>query len=325
MKKTALLIVCAGLLLGAFCGCARQSADAQEGLSIVCTAYPQYDFVKNIVGQTPGIQLSLLLDRGADPHSFQPGADDMIAIATSDLFISIGSYSERWVTDALREQHNKDRIAVSLLELVQPETEEFAEGMQQDEHEHTDEEETEYDEHVWLSLRNAVQICSSLCDLLCTLDPEDADQYRQNCGAYVEKLHALDENYTEMVRSARRNVILVADRFPFQYLVRDYGLTYYAAFAGCSAETEASFDTVAFLAGKVSELSLPVVLVIESSDCRIADTVVQSAGGKAKILTLHSIQSVTDEQIRQGEDYLSLMKQNLEVLRKALNDGIDTM
>ena len=186
--------------------------------------------------------------------------------------------------------------------------------------EHEDEEETEYDEHVWLSLRNAETLTQTIADTLGELDPDNASVYQENARRYIAQLNELDDRYKDAVKNGARTTILFADRFPFRYLADDYGLTYYAAFVGCSAETEASFETIAFLARKVDELKLPVVLTIEGANHAIAETVVSSTQAKNQaILTMNSIQSVTAKDIADGESYLDIMAENLEVLKEALN------
>ncbi len=196
---------------------------------------------------------------------------------------------------------------------------EIAEEMLAHGHSH-DEEEVEYDEHVWLSLRFAQTITQAIADKLAALDPDGAERYQANAAAYIAQLSDLDARYQAMVDSAARKTVLFADRFPFRYLADDYGLSYYAAFVGCSAETEASFETVAFLAGKVDELSLPVVLVIEGATHKIAETVVsETKANHAQILVLNSLQSVTGEDVAGGETYLDVMEDNLVTLTQALN------
>ncbi len=183
-------------------------------------------------------------------------------------------------------------------------------------HEH----EEEKDEHVWLSLRNSETLCQSIADALGKLDPDNGNAYQQNASDYISKLSALDSEYKGMVDSAARKTILFGDRFPFRYLVDDYGLDYYAAFVGCSAETEASFETISFLAGKVDELGLPCVLTIEGVKHKIAETVVQNTASKdQKILAMDSMQSTTSDDVKNGATYYSIMEKNLEVLREALN------
>ena len=283
----------------------------------------------------------MLLDNGVDMHSYQPTADDILKISDCDLFIYVGGESDEWVDNALQEATNQDMVAINLLEVLgdKVKEEEIVEGMQveeDDEHEHEgeehhhegeghhhhdDEEEIEYDEHVWLSIKNARLLCAAIAEELCAADEKNAAMYRKNLSAYDEKLAALDADYTAAVKSAVRKTLLFGDRFPFRYLTDDYGLHYYAAFVGCSAETEASFKTVAFLSAKADELSLPAVLQIETGDGKIAGTIIQNTKAKsAKILTLDSMQSTTAKQIAAGTTYLDIMEKNLAVLEEALGE-----
>ena len=194
--------------------------------------------------------------------------------------------------------------------------EEICEHMEGHDHEH----EEEADEHVWLSLKNAETLVGAISDALQELDPDNKDTYAANASAYIEKLSALDGAYQSAVDGAARKTVLFGDRFPFRYLVDDYGLSYYAAFVGCSAETEASFETISFLAKKVDELGLPCVLTIEGAQHKIAETIVQNIAEKnQKVLTMDSMQSTTSEDVANGTTYLSVMEQNLSVLKEALD------
>lgn len=291
-------------------------------LRIVCTTFPQYDWTRQLLGdRTDDVELTLLLDNGIDLHNYQPTADDIIKIARSDLFIYVGGESDAWVNDLLETSQNSHVKALSMLACVDAKEEESVEGMQEDAHEcgHAHHE-AEYDEHVWLSLRNAQTITRAILEALCEADPAHAETYRANADAYIAQLADLDAQYADMVRHAARTAILFADRFPFRYLADDYGLTYYAAFAGCSAETEASFKTIAFLAKKVDELNLPAVLAIEGGNHAIAETVVASTQAKDQvILSVNSLQSMTEADVQRGESYLSVMTQNLAILTHALN------
>jgi len=313
------------------------NAQAGKQLKIVATIFPEYDWVREILGENPGgAELHFLLENGVDLHSFQPSAADILTISDCDLFLYVGGESDRWVEDALKEGRNPNRQVINLLEVLgdRVRVEEIVEGMEHDhdheehahegeDHEHEGEEhehEAEYDEHVWLSLRHAEVLCVAITDALCQLDPVNAELYRKNLGAYEDKLHALDEQYQAAVSGGSRQTVLFGDRFPFRYLTDDYGITYYAAFAGCSAETEASFETIAFLSGKMDELSLPCVLTIEGKDHRIAETIVQNTKEKNQsVLVMDSLQATTLKQAESGVTYLSVMESNLETLKKALN------
>ena len=193
-------------------------------------------------------------------------------------------------------------------------------GGHEHDHEHEHEHEEEIDEHVWLSLRNAGKLVQVIADSLAEIDAANAGTYLANSAAYLEKLAALDAEYQKAVDSASIKTLLFGDRFPFRYLVDDYGLNYYAAFSGCSAESEASFQTIVFLAQKVDELGLHAVMTLENSLSRIAETVVSTSQAKdAKILSMDSMQSTTSNDVEAGVTYLSVMESNLQILKDALN------
>ena len=373
MKKFFSLVTAAAMLAVSVSACGFNSVEAEsvsghDRIQIVTTIFPEYDWVKNVLGDNPAdAEVTMLLDKGVDLHSFQPTAEDILKISTADMFIYVGGESDEWVDDVLKEAVNKDMVVINLLESLgdSVKEEEVVEGMQEEEHDHHDDEddhdhdgesthdehpgeeslnhgteeehheeheaegeheghhheegETEYDEHVWLSLRNAEVLTEKISEGIQSLDPANAETYRKNTEMYVDKLKKLDEEYRKTVEEASVKTLLFGDRFPFRYLVDDYGLSYYAAFVGCSAETEASFETISFLSGKVDELSLPAVLTIEGPDHRIAETIVQNTKDKnSKILTMDSMQATTGEDAENGTSYLSIMESNLSVLKEAL-------
>ena len=334
MKK----ILCAftALLLILSCASITTGLTEERQLSVVTTIFPIYDWVRETVGEDAShVNLTLLLDNGVDLHSYQPTAQDILTISTADLFIYVGGESDEWVEDVLASAINPGLKAISLVEAMGEDIrmEEIVEGMEHEhdhdhdededeehEEEHGHEEEEEADEHVWLSLRSAQKLTSAIAETLAEIDPDYAEQYRANAAAYLDRLATLDARYAETVSTAAFKTILFGDRFPFRYLADDYGLDYYAAFTGCSAESEASFATIIFLAQKVDELGLPAVLTIEHPKTRIADTVVQNTSSKdQKILVLDSMQGTTSADIAAGMTYLSVMESNLEVLKEALN------
>lgn len=315
MKKFISVIIVAALAALSFCSC-DSSVVKKDALSIVCTTFPQYDYLKNILGSEEN--LTLLLDNGGDLHSYEPTARDIVTISTADLFVYVGGNSDKWVENTLRSAGNANLKTVALIELTETYEEEFVAGMEHHhEHEHEHDEHCTPDEHIWLSLRNSAKITQALCDTVCEIDNKNAPIYRENTKKYISELNALDKEYKSVVEAAKRKTVLFADRFPFRYLVEDYELTYYAAFAGCSSESEASFQTMAFLIDKTKELSLPVVLTIDGSDGSIAKTVCNETGAKAAMLD--SCQSVSAQDIANGASYLKIMKNNLEVLKEALN------
>ena len=334
MKKVISPLLAVLMLVGMLAGCANRSemptvtatpagpqaeSDADEKIRIVTTIFPEYDWVREILGDKgDSAEITMLLDNGVDLHSYQPTADDIIKLSDCDLFVYVGGESDGWVEGALKSAANKDRKVINLLDVLgdSVKEEETVEGMQEEEEDH---EEKEYDEHVWLSLKNAKTLVGAISAALQEIDPDNKDAYAANADAYGQKLSALDAEYQKAVSAGTYKTLLFGDRFPFRYLVDDYGLSYYAAFAGCSAESEASFETVSFLARKVDEGKLPCVLTIEGKNHKIAETVVQNTAGKnQKILTMDSMQSTTSQDVAGGTTYLSLMEKNLDVLKEAL-------
>ncbi len=327
---------------------AKKTEKNSNKLKVVTTIFPEYDWTREILGdKASNVELTLLLGNGVDLHSYQPSIQDIAKISTADIFIYVGGESDGWVADALKNAKNKNMKVINLLETLgdKVKAEEVKEGMQAEEEEHhhhdgdhdehdhdeaeehhhhhhdddEDEEEVEYDEHVWLSLRNAKILSTEIASALCEKDAANAAAYKANLAAYTARLDSLDAKYAATVKSASKNTILFGDRFPFRYLVDDYNLDYYAAFVGCSAETEASFETIIFLAKKVDELGLNSVLKIESGDGKIARTIIQNSKNKnAKVLTMDSIQSTTAKQAAAGATYLKIMEANLAVLEEAL-------
>ena len=306
-----------------------KKADNNNGkLKVVTTIFPEYDWAREIIGDNAAnIELTLLLGNGVDLHSYQPSIQDIAKISTADIFIYVGGESDGWVKDALKNATNKNMKVINLMETLgdKVKAEEVKEGMQAEEeeehehHHHDDDDEVEYDEHVWLSLRNAKILSSEITNALCEKDSANAASYKANLASYTARLDALDAKYAAAVKAGSKNTILFGDRFPFRYFVEDYNLDYFAAFVGCSAETEASFETVIFLAKKVDELGLNTVLKIESGDGKIARTIVDNTKKKnAKVLTLDSIQSTTAKQAKAGTTYLKIMEDNLKVLEEAL-------
>ena len=294
-------------------------------VKVVTTIFPEYDWVKQIAGEkSANIDLTLLMDNGVDLHSFQPSVKDIAKISNADIFIYVGGESDEWVEGVLKSAKNKKLLSINLLEILEGKLheEEVIEGMECEEEDEEDgaEEEKEYDEHVWLSLKNAKILCNAITEALCQKDAENASLYKKNYAAYSAKLDSLDKEYADCVKNAKRKTVLFGDRFPFRYMIEDYKLNYYAAFLGCSAETEASFKTVLFLAKKTDELKLPYILQIETSDGKLASTILKNSKSKnTKILTIDSLQSTTSSDIKNGASYINSMKKNLETLKLALN------
>lgn len=371
MKKGLMMFIAAAVLIGSLTGCGKtdkggstksvssvgskssakssaSNSDSNKKLSVVCTIFPEYDWVKELIGDKQDkYDITYLMDKGVDLHSYQPSAEDIAKIKACDLFVYVGGESDGWVKDTLKEKTNENMQVVNLLETLgkNVKEEEVVEGMQDDDdhddkdhdhdkhddkdhddkdnddkdhdHEHCDE--PEYDEHVWLSLRNASSLVNEIASKLQVIDPENKDIYASNAANYTAKLTELDAKYVDTVKKASKKTVLFGDRFPFRYLVEDYGLKYYAAFVGCSAETEASFETVAFLAKKVDELKLSSICVIENSNEKIAKTIIENTTDKNQnIVVMNSMQSVNTDAINGGLTYYSVMEENLKSLEKAL-------
>ena len=316
MKRIISVLLCAVVLIAAFAGCGSAKSGSGKQLKIIATIYPEYELVKQIVGDVDNVEVDLLLDKGVDLHSFQPTAKDIINISSSDVFIYVGGESDKWVDDVLKEAQNKDIKALNLIEALgdMAKEEKTVEGMQSEDE--GEEDEKEIDEHIWLSVKNASKLCKSIADTLGEKDPDNKETYSKNSEAYIAKLNELDGQYEQACKSAKNNTLIFADRFPFRYLTDDYKLKYYAAFSGCSAESEASFKTLVFLANKLDELKLNKLIIIDGSDKKIADAVIDTAKTKdVEVLTLNSMQSAVGD----DDTYLSIMQSNLEVLKKALN------
>ena len=332
MKKIITLMLVAVLAVCALSGCGTSKSGEDKNdkkIKIVTTIFPEYDWVMQILGdKADKADVTMLLDKGVDLHSYQPSTADIAKISEADVFIYVGGESDEWVEDVLKEAKNKNLKVINLMDVMgdKAKEEEVKEGMQEEEEEHAEEakdgkeeEEVEYDEHVWLSLKNAKIFTKKIADVLSEVDKDDAKTYQANYESYAKKLDDLDKKYADAVASAKNKTLVFGDRFPFRYLVNDYGLDYYAAFVGCSAESEASFETVTFLAKKIDELGLGNVLTIEGKNHKIAKTVVDNTKNKdQKVLTMDSMQSTTSKDVKDGATYLGIMEKNLDVLKEAL-------
>ncbi len=318
MKKFSIAILIISLISNALCGCGSAPEKTDAEVSIVTTIFPEYDWTANVLGKcSSDIDLKLLCANGVDMHSYQPTVSDMVAISNCDLFIYVGGESDEWATEALKSATNKNMIVLNLMEVLgsSVKEEEIREGMEAEE----EKKETEYDEHIWLSLKNAKACVEAICDALIKIDAEHTDTYESNAESYISELNKLDEEYQTAVANAPRKTLLFGDRFPFRYLADDYDLSYYAAFPGCSAESEASFETITFLASKVCELELTYVLKLEGSDGRIAEAIISASEKAAQVAEMNSMQAVTAEEIESGATYLDIMNKNLETIKTVLN------
>ena len=309
------------------------NAESGGKINVISTIFPGYDFVREIAGDNADV--TMLLPFGAESHSFEPTPQDIIKIQNCDMFIYVGGDSDSWAKDILGSVDTSDMKIISMMDLVDVEEEEIVEGMEDDD-DHGDidnqsgvdtdtdqdtagheEAEAEYDEHVWTSPVNAIKIVSAISESICEEDKDNEEIYKENTERYVQKLEELDNDFREVVKVAKRDTIVFGDRFPFGYFAKEYGLKYFAAFPGCSTETEPSVKTVAFLIDKINEEKIPAVFHIEFSNERMADTIVESTG--AEKLLFHSCHNLTKEEFEGGENYYDLMKRNVQALRKALS------
>lgn len=337
------LVLCLSLLSG--CAKPVQMADKDENV-ILCTTFAAYDWVREILGDTDTFTCRMLVDNGVDLHSYQPSAQDIMKIANCRMLVYVGGESDTWVSDALVESGNENIVAISLLDLVgnRALNEVELEGVEEHHHhDHDDEdhdheaepadhaegeadntdgqnaaEDDHYDEHVWLSLKNAIVCTETLADAITELDSDNAKQYVTNAKTYTGKLEALDDDYQTMRDAATQTTILVGDRFPFLYLAEDYDIHYFAAYSGCSADVEASVHTVTYLAEKLQEYKLQAIYVVDNGTDSLANTIAESAEMQSKILHLSSMQSVTKDDIEKGCTYLSYMEENLQMLKQGL-------
>lgn len=316
MKKITALLLTAAILITAcvLAGCVDTTNTDSGKLRIITTIFPPYDFARTITGDKA--EVSMLLKPGMESHSYDPTPQDIINIQNCDLFIYCGGESDKWV-DEILSSGKKPEMVLVMMDCVNAVEEELTEGMTGEEEEHGDSDEVEYDEHIWTSPVNAKLITEAISKAVCKLDDKNAKAYKDNTESYLKKLDSLDQGYRNTVDRAKRKTVVFGDRFPFRYLCDEYDLKYYAAFPGCSSETEPSAATISFLIDKVKEESIPVVFTIEFSNGKVADTICDASG--AKTLLMHSCHNLSADDMEAGETYVSLMNRNLTNLREALN------
>ncbi len=326
------ILISVGLVTG--CGGTEGSGSRARGqqddgkISVVTTIFPQYDFVRQIAGDQ--VELKMLLKPGEETHSYEPTPQDIIAIQNSDVFIYVGGENDAWVEEILESMPDSDMATLKLMDCVDTVEEEEVEGMQSEPgHSHEEEEAHVYegeeeahsvheiDEHVWTSPENASAIVGEIRDILIKEDPSNSGIYEENAAEYQERLAELDQEFRDVVGSAKRNLLIFGDRFPFRYFADAYGLDYYAAFPGCASDTEPSAATMAFLINKVKEEKVPAVLKMELSNENIANAIAEATG--TEVRTFYSCHNLTAEEFENGETYLSMMQKNVETLKEVLN------
>lgn len=279
---------------------------SKKGISVVATSFPGYDFARQITGENA--ELTMLLSPGEESHTFEPTASDIQKIKNCDVFIYGGGESDEWVRKALKGIDAKNITVLSMTEITGTVKEQLTEGME-------GEDEGEDDEHVWTSPVNAKKIVQKLSDAICEKDRQNSKIYKENTEKYLSQLSMLDSEFKALSKLAQGKYIVVGDRFPFRYLCDEYGFSYYAAFPGCSAQNEANAVTIAFLINKVRQENVPVVFKVDLSSGLVAKSIADSTG--KKVLTLYSCHTLSAEDFKNGETYISLMKRNIESMKEA--------
>lgn len=315
ISKLLLIFVVSIFGIVSLTGCNKKQ-ETQDKLTIVSTNFPGYDFARAITMDNTNVKVKMLLKPGAESHTFEPTPEDIKTIKNSDIFIYVGGDSDEWVDDILSDIDTDKTKIIKLIDLVDAKEEVTTEGMESDEEEES-EEEAELDEHVWTSPKNAIEIINKLKKEIINIDSDEKSNLESNANNYVNKLNDLDTEFKSIVKTAKRKEIIVGDRFPLRYFADEYGLSYYAAFPGCSEQTEASAKTISFLANKVKEDKIPVVLKIELSSGNIANTIAKETN--TKVLEFNSAHNISQSDFDAGTTYVDIMTKNAEVLKEALN------
>ena len=326
MKKVLKVMIALVMVFGIvdLTGCNKN--DKNDKLTIISTSFPGYDFARAITKDNDNVEVKMLLKSGAEMHDFEPTPQDIKNIKNSDIFIYVGGDSDEWIEDVLDDIDTDKTKIIKLMDLVNVVEEEHVEGMEEHHHdeddeeheeEHEHEEEIEYDEHVWTSPINAITITNKLKDEVVKIDNDNKELYEKNASNYVNELNNIDSEIKDIVKNGKRKEIIFGDRFPLRYFVDEYGLSYYAAFPGCSEQTEASAKTISFLINKVKEDKIPVVFHIELSSGKIADAIAKETG--AKVLEFKTAHNISASDFDAGVTYVDIMKDNIKVLKEALN------
>ncbi|MBO7311157.1 MAG: zinc ABC transporter substrate-binding protein [Clostridia bacterium] len=316
MKKTFVKILsfCLCLLMLATPLCSCRSKDSSDKLTVLCTVFPVYDWVKSITQDTENIEVELLVQNGADLHSFQPSFSDMASIKNSDIVIYVGGESDKWVSDSISE--NAVAVELSSIDGMSKHgiSKESVASESEDHHEH--DHDNTMDEHIWLSVKNAMIACEYICHVLSEKSEINAEKISQSAKSYISTLEGIDKALTDMCVDASSPVVF-ADRFPFVYLFSDYNIPYYAAFEGCTTDTNADFSTIIELAEKLDESEYNCVLTTESpNDALVSKVISQATKKNAEALALNSMQSLTSQDIEDGASYIDIMTANTAVLQK---------
>lgn len=314
--KAVRIICCLSIIF--VCGCQTgENYSEEKKLSVITTIFPPYDFVRQIGGDA--VSVKMLLNPGADIHSYEPSPKDIIDISECDLFIYTGGENDEWVDSFLDgEQKTNALKLIDCVELLDEEIKEGMSGFEDENHGHShNHDHSESDDHVWTSPKNTVKIAKKICGLLCRTDPLNKNTYIKNTDNYISELMKLDSEFSEIINNSNRKTLIFGDRFPVRYFVEEYGLDYYAAFPGCSSSVEANPKTVEFLIEKIKEEDIPVIFYIELSDKRMANILAEETG--ARIMLFNSAHNISAEDFEKGITYIDIMKNNETALKEALS------
>lgn len=314
MKRRFICVFLVLCMLFSLCGCSRQWQEDPDKLQVVCSLFPYYDFVRVIGGEF--VEPYLLVAAGREAHSFEPTPLDVIRISKADIFVYNGGEGEQWVDALLDSAGDSIGSVLRMMDYADTVEEEAVDGMQVSEEPEEDSDEIAYDEHIWTSPIQAMKLCRAICDCLCAFDSVHAEAYRQNLAAYLSQLTQLDEDFRQVAMQRKRDLLVFGDRFPMLYFCREYGLSYRAAFHGCSGDTEPSLYTLKYLIDRVEQENIPVVYTLELSSQKVANAIAETTG--AKVLTFYSCQTISPADYKAGECYLSLMQKNVIALREGI-------
>lgn len=309
MKKLIKLFVICLLAIVSFSGCGKETSKAKY--TIISTSYPGYDFVRAIIKDVDDVEVKMLLKPGSESHDYEPTPQDIIDIQNANIFIYVGGDSDNWIDGILKDIDTSKTKIIKLIDLVETIDEEDLPGLEESN------DDKEIDEHVWTNPRNAIDILEKLRDEIMLMDNSNMGKYVVNCDNYMNKIKKIDIEIRELVKNAKRKEIIFGDRFPILYFAKEYELDYYAAFPGCSEQSEASAKTISFLIDKVKEDNIPVVFHIELSNKSIALAIADETG--AKVREYHTAHNISQKDFDDGVTYVDIMNKNIEVLKEALN------
>ena len=309
------IIIVIGLGFAIFKSGENRKKDTNK-IQVVVSNFASYDFLRAIIGDNNNVELTFLLGPGKDSHSYEPTAQDLVAIQNADLFVYVGGEMEQWADKVLESLDNKNIKIICIADSVETIEEKEVDGAEEEEEE--EEEEGAFDEHIWTSPSNAIKMVSSLEKAMEEIDNNNAEKYKRNAENYIAQIKDVDSKIQEIVDNKVRDRLVFADKMPMQYFIDYYDLQVSAAFSGCSTETEPSAKTIVYLLEKVKTEKIPVVLYIELNPGRVANTIVKEAGNGCEAMQIQTLHNVSLDDFNNGETWVSLMTRNIEVLKKAL-------